>query len=87
MSYSEEEREQLEAQFADLDPKVIQVQILMELQQIRMALTEPQEEEETPDMYRCGACGEDVPAEKRQPHAEERHNAPKGIPPDELPMF
>jgi hypothetical protein len=76
MNYSEKEQEQLEEELAGVDPKVLQVQMLMELRAIRQALAEPQERSESETLYLCESCGDKVPAEKRQSHAQERHNAP-----------
>jgi len=75
MNFSEKEREELEAQYEDIDPKLIQIQILMELSAIRRALTEASEGS-TETRYTCKACGELVGASQRQSHLQSQHNAP-----------
>jgi hypothetical protein len=62
---------------------VILAQILTELQQIRLALTDAETgasraSDDSPTEYTCRKCpGEErVPAGERQRHAYERHNAP-----------
>jgi transcription initiation factor IIE alpha subunit len=87
MNFTEEEREQLEEQYQEVDEKLIQIQILMELHAIRQALTEPQEAESGPTVYTCTACGESVPAEKRSQHAANTHNAPPDVPVADLGLF
>jgi wyosine [tRNA(Phe)-imidazoG37] synthetase (radical SAM superfamily) len=86
MNFSEEERAEFEEQLADVDPKVVQIQMLMELKAIRNALEEPQERSESETLYLCESCGDKVPAEKRQSHAQERHNAPK-LPVEDYGLF
>ena len=69
-----------EAQWNDLDEKVILAQILTELQQIRMALTDAeqgaQSDGDERDAYRCRKCDATVPAGDRERHARSQHKAP-----------
>jgi hypothetical protein len=85
MNFTDEERQELEAQYEDVDPKLIQIQMLMELSQIRMALTQSQSESES-TQYRCESCGGTVKADKRQRHAMQEHNAPE-MPAEDLGLF
>jgi RNA polymerase-binding transcription factor DksA len=87
MNFSEEERAEFEEQLADVDQKVVLVQILMELKAINEALREPRQEEESINTYLCTACGDPVPAEKRQTHAQQQHGAPADLPVEDLGMF
>lgn len=87
MNFTDEEREELEAQYEDVDDKLIQIQILMELSQIRMLLEGAQmdsEGGESKDVYRCTSCNEVVDAQDRQAHAEDEHNAPSDMDPSHL---
>lgn len=66
-----------EAEWEELDPKVIQVQILMELQAIRRALTDGQSDAQSDStMYECKRCGANVEADERARHAQQSHKAP-----------
>ena len=73
-----------ESEFEDewdgLDEKVILVQILTELQQIRMALTDAtddaQRNENTEPTYRCRKCQATVEAPDRERHAMNAHKCP-----------
>lgn len=85
MNFSDDELEELEEQYKDIDPKLIQIQILMELSQIRMALTTQSESETT--VYECKACGESVESSKLKSHAERQHNAPKGMDVEDLDLY
>ena len=85
MNFTDEERKELEEKYADVDPKLIQIQMLMELSQIRMALTQPQSESEN-TQYRCESCGETVEANERQRHAMQEHNAPE-MPAEDLGLY
>jgi hypothetical protein len=75
----------VEQRYQEMDSKLIQMQILAELQAIRQALTEAQpladesvsqEPAKSPDKYRCKKCGAVVPAGEQGDHAMERHKAP-----------
>jgi len=65
-----------EQQFQDVDPKLIQVQILMELRQIRELLAgdtdqpEPQQEPQ----FECQRCNTEVPESEVEDHASSQHN-------------
>ena len=69
-----------EQQWDDLDDKVILVQILTELQQIRMALTGPtqgsQTDRNSATMYECKRCGEQVTQGEKERHAMNAHKCP-----------
>ena len=69
-----------EQQWDDLDDKVILVQILTELQQIRMALTQgrqgTQTDRKSESMYECKRCGEQVTQGEKERHAYKQHKAP-----------
>lgn len=72
-----------EAEWDDLDEKVILAQILTELQQIRLLLsgadTGARNDSGAPDTYECKYCEETVSEGKRERHAEGQHNAPPGV--------
>ena len=67
-------------QWNDLDEKVILVQILTELQQIRMTLTDAtddaQRDKNTDPTYRCLKCQATVEAPDRERHAMNAHKTP-----------
>ena len=69
-----------EQQWDDLDDKVILVQILTELQQIRMALTgaaqHPQTDRNSAPMYECKRCGKQVTEGEAPRHGYKEHKAP-----------
>lgn len=71
-----EERAQYEEQWQQLDEKVIQAQILTELQQIRMLLQSQQEPQNDSVRYRCTKCGATVATDEREAHARREHKAP-----------
>ena len=87
MNFSDEELAEMEAQYKDLDPKVIQIQILVELQAIRMALTQPQGESETTEVYTCNACQESIPSDELKSHAVTEHSAPADMPVEDLGLY
>ena len=64
----------------DLDEKVILAQILTELQQIRLLLSDAeqgaQSDGDEQDAYRCRQCDATVPAGDRERHARSQHKAP-----------
>ena len=69
-----------EDQWNDLDEKVILAQILTELQQIRLLLSDAergaQSDGDEQDAYRCRKCDATVPAGDRERHARSQHKAP-----------
>ena len=69
-----------EEQWNDLDEKVILAQILAELQQIRLLLSDAesgaQSDGDEQDAYRCRKCDATVPADARERHARSQHKAP-----------
>ena len=69
---TDKEREQHEQAWQDLDEKVILVQILTELQQIRMTLTDAtddaQRQSNTGPTYRCRKCQATVEPSDRERH-------------------
>ena len=69
-----------EDEWNDLDEKVILVQILTELQQIRMALTDAtddaQRDSNTEPTYRCRKCQATVEPRDRERHAMNAHKSP-----------
>ena len=77
---SDKEREQHEQAWKDLDEKVILVQILTELQQIRMTLTDAtddaQRDKNTEPTYRCRKCQATVEPSDRERHALNAHKCP-----------
>jgi hypothetical protein len=74
-----------EQEWQDLDGKVLLAQILAELQQIRMLLseadTDAQSESSSDTMYRCTKCPGDtqVPERDRERHARSEHKCPPGM--------
>lgn len=77
-------REQFEQQWQDLDEKVLLVQILTELQQIRQALTQADRDPEV--SYRCRKCDEVVSAAARERHATKQHKMPPDMDLDDIYM-
>lgn len=77
MNFSDDELEAMEEQYQDLDPKLLQIQILMELRAIRMQLSEPQSESETETVV-CDMCEQEIPKERKKEHAE-KHDTPPGM--------
>lgn len=76
-----------DAEWDELDEKVVLVQILAELQQIRRAVTDAEAEDTDDDtMYRCTRCpdGTTVAEADRARHAQKQHRAPPG---GEMAMF
>ena len=77
---TDKEREQHEQAWKDLDEKVILVQILTELQQIRMTLTDAtddaQRQSNTETTYRCRKCQATVEPSDRERHAMNAHKSP-----------
>lgn len=65
-----------EDEWEQLDEKVIQAQILTELQQIRMLLQSQQEPQNDSVRYRCTKCGATVATDEREAHARREHKAP-----------
>jgi hypothetical protein len=71
-----------EQEWQDLDAKVILAQILAELQQIRLLLSDAESdatsESDAEVMYRCTKCPGDtqVPKSDRERHARSEHKAP-----------
>ena len=74
------EREEYQEAWNDLDEKVILAQILTELQQIRLLLSDAesgaQSDGDEQDAYRCRKCDATVPAGDREHHARSQHKAP-----------
>jgi hypothetical protein len=74
-----------EAEWQDLDAKVILAQILTECQQIRMLLSNAESdatsESDAEVMYRCTKCPGDtqVPKSDRERHARSEHKSPPGM--------
>ena len=77
---SDKKSEQHEQAWKDLDEKVILVQILTELQQIRMTLTDAtddaQRDSNTKTTYRCRKCQATVEPSDRVRHAMNAHKCP-----------
>ena len=71
---------EFEDEWDDLDEKVILVQILTELQQIRMTLTDAtddaQRDANTEPTYRCRKCQATVEPSDRERHAMNAHKCP-----------
>ena len=69
-----------EDQWNDLDEKVILAQILTELQQIRLLLSDAESAAQNDggeqDAYRCRKCDATVSAGDRGRHARSQHKAP-----------
>ena len=74
------DQEDYEAEWEDVPEKVILAQIMAELQQIRLLLSEgdtrPSDDAESEDAYECVRCGATVPAADRESHAQGKHKAP-----------
>ena len=74
------EPDDFEDQWNDLDEKVILAQILTELQQIRLLLSDAEQGAQSDgneqDAYRCRKCDATVPAGDRERHARSQHKAP-----------
>jgi len=68
-----------EDEWEQLDEKVIQAQILTELQQIRMLLQSQQEPQNDSVRYRCTKCGATVATDEREAHARREHKAPSDM--------
>jgi len=77
MNFSEDELDELEQQYEDLDPKLIQIQILMELQRIRAKLDSPEPRGES-ETVECSMCEKEIPESQKADHAE-KHNTPPGL--------
>jgi len=65
-----------EQQFEDVPDKVIQVQILMELRQIRelLAGNRPEPEPQQEPQFQCQRCNSEVPESEVEQHASRQHN-------------
>jgi len=67
-----------EQQFEDVPDKVIQVQILMELRQIRELLAgdtdQPEAEPQQEPQFQCQRCNSEVPKSEVEDHASRQHN-------------
>ena len=74
------EREEYQEAWNDLDETVILAQILTELQQIRLLLSDAesgaQSDAADEAAYRCRKCDATVPAGDRERHARSQHKAP-----------
>jgi len=83
--------DEMEDQFENIDPKVLQIQQLQELMAIRQQLQmlnqslSTQSESET-ETYTC-RCGEEIPEGERISHAQDVHNAPDVDTPEELHLY
>jgi hypothetical protein len=77
------EQDDYAAEWEQLDQKVILAQILTELQQIRLALTDAEtgasDDAGEPTAYRCRKCQTTVPADARADHARNAHKAPPAM--------
>jgi len=65
-----------EQQFEDVPDKVIQVQILMELRQIRELLSgdRPEPELQQEPQFECQRCNTEIPESELTTHASRQHN-------------
>jgi len=63
-----------EQQFDDVDPKLIQVQILMELRQIRELLSGDAVEPQQEPQFQCQRCNTEVSESDVEQHASSQHN-------------
>jgi len=72
-----------EDEWDDVPEKVILAQIMSELQQIRLLLSEgdtrPSDDGDSADTYECTHCGATVTAAERKTHAYSAHKAPADI--------
>ena len=77
---TDDEREAYEEAWNDLNEKVILAQILTELQQSRLFLSDAESGAQSDggeqDAYRCRKCDATVPAGDRERHARSQHKAP-----------
>jgi len=78
---SESDTPSYEEQWQELDEKTIMVQMLIELQQIRMTLQDTQGETRTgsSDTYECDRCGATVLEDERKDHAITQHKCPPDL--------
>jgi hypothetical protein len=77
----------VEQRYQEMDSKLIQMQMLAELQAIRTTLTEAQtqpsagesgghESVTQPETYQCDHCEAEIAADDRWDHARDRHKSP-----------
>jgi hypothetical protein len=75
-----DQQEDYADEWDDVPEKVILAQIMTELQQIRLLLSEgdtrASDGGESEDAYVCLACDATVPAADREQHAQKQHKAP-----------
>lgn len=79
-----DEFESYKQELDDIPEKDIWLEIMVELKTIRYGLQtgdfgEIQETSEEPDLFECDICGDKVPKEDREDHAEKEHNLPNAI--------
>jgi len=80
---TEKTDDEYEREWEDLDEKVILAQILTELTQIRVLLSDgvdgARDDSNSVESYECVKCGTVVPAGGRERHASKEHAAPPGM--------
>ena len=77
MNWSDQEKQDFEAQLDDTDTKAVLLGIHAELQAIRSLLEASEADTEgSTDMATCDLCGETKPIESLVEHAIKEHKAP-----------
>jgi len=77
MNWSDQEKQDFEAQLDDTDTKAVLLGIHAELQAIRALLESSQgDTEESTDTETCDLCGQEKPIEGLVEHAITEHKAP-----------
>ena len=76
MNWSDQEKQDFEAQLEDTDTKAVLLGIHAELQAIRTLLDGAQTDTESKETATCDLCGETKPIESLVEHAITEHKAP-----------
>ena len=77
MNWSDQEKQDFEAQLDDTDTKAVLLGIHAELQAIRALLEASQADtSDSQDMATCDLCGQEKPIESLVEHAIKEHKAP-----------
>jgi hypothetical protein len=83
---TDDTRDDNEAEWEQLDEKVLLAQMLAELQRMNQLLagagvetSDRDDNEDATTMYRCRRCPETVPEDDRERHARASHSAPPGM--------
>ena len=86
MNFSDGDQAAFEEELQQTDATAVLVGIHSELTQIRRLLEQADDAGGDGDTERwtCGMCGETMPKTELQAHAVEEHNAPPGMPVEQL---